>query len=252
MQKNEQTRISVIIPVLNDAAPLARLLAQLCKVSVPLEIVISDGGSHDTSAWVAEQFGVKFIRSPRGRGIQINRGAAESTGDVLWFLHADNMVGPAAPRALLEAMEVPGVVGGAFTFDLREPYWYRSLLNRAVRLRSCLMKLPFGDQGIFVRRSAFKMMEGFRPIPFLEDLDFVQRLRALGILALLQDPIGISGRRWEEEGFFRTTLRNWTVEIAYFLGVPPVRLAAWYQRTGTAPDEGAKEREAASLEEAIP
>ena len=122
-----------------------------------------------------------------------------------------------------------GTVGGAFRFRLQQRHWYATLLDLGVRLRSRLLKLPYGDQAFFVRRSVFEAMGGYKGLPFLEDVEFIRRLRGYGEVSVLSVPIGVSSRRWEKEGFFYTTVRNWLVTIAFFLGGSPYRLVKWYK-----------------------
>ncbi len=176
-----------------------------------------------------------LVRAPRGRGVQMNAGAAVARGEALWFLHADVVPPLGAARAISVALGDAGIVGGAFGFRLRERHAYAPWLDATVNLRSRVFGLPYGDQGVFVRRGAFERLGGFRPLPLMEDVDFVRRLRRLGHMAVLDLPVEISARRWEREGFLRVTLRNQMLLAAHLVGVPAERLAPHYRpvREGT-------------------
>ena len=222
--------LSVVIPVLHDDAALTSLLGGLRAFWPGLEIVVADGEPATPGAReVAELFRARYVPSPPGRGIQMNRGVAAAGGRVLWFLHADSTVYPGMREAIAGALRDPAVAGGAFSFRLMPRNGSAPLLDGLVGIRSRRFHLPFGDQGLFVRRAVFETMGGFRPLPVLEDLDFVRRLKARGRLAILPHPIGVSARRWEAEGFLRATLRNWAVESAWACGTPAERLARWYR-----------------------
>jgi hypothetical protein len=229
--------ISVIVPVLRDDAALESLLRQFEGFDRIPEIIVSDGSERGTARDICRRHGVLWLHGERGRGIQMNMGARAGNGDVLWFLHADSVVSPASLDAIERSLDDPGNVGGAFRFLLREHRWYSRLLERGVALRCRWFNFPYGDQGFFVRRQVFEAMGGFAETPFLEDVDFIRRLRGFGKICILQEPIGISSRRWDREGFFYATVRNWLVTIAFLLGASPGHLVRWY-RTET---EGGEE-----------
>lgn len=220
--------ISVIIPVLNDTESLDFLLWQLREISPDIEIVVSDGGKSAEAREVCGIHEALWVDSPRGRAIQMNMAAARSRGSILWFLHADTIIHPSSLDGIRSTLEDPGTVGGAFRFRLHQRHWYASLLDLGVNLRSNLLKLPYGDQGFFVRRSVFESLGGYREIPFMEDVEFIRRLPRYGEVRILRLPIGVSSRRWEREGFFYATIRNWLVTLAYLRGVPPERLVKYY------------------------
>lgn len=229
--------ISVIVPVLNDADSLDSLLWQLREISPDLEIVVADGGKSKDARDVCGRYGALWTDSRRGRAVQMNRGAARSSGRILWFLHADTIIHPSSLDVIRSTLEDPGTVGGAFRFRLHQRHWYASLLDLGVNLRSGRLKLPYGDQGFFVRRTVFESMGGYREIPFMEDVEFIRRLPRYGEVAILKVPIGVSSRRWEREGFFYTTIRNWLVTVAFLRGVPPDRLMKYYSLENHDEDE---------------
>jgi rSAM/selenodomain-associated transferase 2 len=227
-------RISVIVPVLNDDAALDALLARLRRISPSVEVIVADGGRSGGAREICGRNDAVWLPCAPGRGPQMNRGAAASSGDVLWFLHADSVIHPDSFDGIARALDDPETAGGAFRFRLLERHGYAPLLDLGVGLRCRWLRLPYGDQGLFVRRRVFEAMGGYREISFLEDLDFVRRLRRIGRVEILSTPIGVSSRRWEREGFARVTMRNWLVTLAFALGVPPDRLVGWYRPEETA------------------
>lgn len=213
------TTISVILPALNEARALPGTLEALRRAGPDLEVLVVDGGSADGTRDLARAFPeARFLLSGRGRGLQMNAGAAEATGEILWFLHADTRVTARGVRRMRERLRDPAVPGGAFRFALDSPRFRYRCLELGVRLRACLLGLPYGDQAIFVRREVFRRLGGFPDWPALEDLDLVRRLRREGRLALLNEPALTSARRWEKDGFLPATARNLRLLAGYWLG----------------------------------
>lgn len=229
-EKARQTNrtVSVVIPTLNEAEHLPLTLKQVAA-GEPKEIIVADGGSHDDTLRIAESHGATLVSSPPNRAHQMNAGAAAARGETLLFLHADTLLPPNYREAVLTALRLPDVVGGAFRFRVADPFPGRWLVENTTNLRSRLWRMPYGDQAMFVRRWAFDELGGFPDSPIMEDYEFVRRLRRLGRLALLNDAVITSGRRWQRLGFLRTTLINKLVILGYHCGVPPVKLAALYR-----------------------
>lgn len=224
--------VSVVIPVRGDAGPLAALLATL-PPEADAEIIVSAGGDDVALAPLrAGRPDVRWVAGDAGRGVQLNRGAAVARGRWLWFVHADCL----APAGWIDEFRrldrQPEVVGGSFQFALASPAWQARVLEWAVRGRVRWFDLPYGDQGLFVRRRIFEAMGGFAPLPLMEDVEFVRRLRRQGRLRHLSVALRSSARRWERDGWVRRSARNLTTLALYGLGVPPTRLAAQYDRRG--------------------
>jgi rSAM/selenodomain-associated transferase 2 len=229
--------LSLIIPVRNDAAALACLIAQIEGVTRSIrqrdaiEVVIACATPVDerTAALRRQHSDLHWVEAQGGRGTQLNAGAAVARGDWLWFVHADSRL----PDGWLPAMRnfadsSSEVVGGAFRFALDSGTWQARLLERAVAARVRLFDLPYGDQGLFVRRSVFAELGGFQPIPLMEDVDFVRRLKRVGRLRHLTLSLRTSARRWEREGWLRTSASNLLTLALYAAGVAPERLARRY------------------------
>jgi rSAM/selenodomain-associated transferase 2 len=223
--------VSVVIPVRGDSAPLARLLASL-PAHPDVEIIVSTADVPDAAQLRlrAARADVRWIDGPAGRGAQLNRGAASAASRWLWFLHADCTV-PTAWREAFQALDgQTEVVGGSFRFHLESPAWQARWLERGVAARVRLFDLPYGDQGIFVRRAVFTSLGGYRPWPLLEDVEFMGRLKRQGRLAHLSLRLTTSARRWERRGWLRQSAANLTTLALYGLGVSPERLARRYDR----------------------
>jgi len=227
--------LSIIIPALDEEAAIGATLRAL--EGVPgCEIIVADGGSRDaTRAIAAAHEGVGCIACARGRAAQMNAGAAAARGDIFLFLHADSILAAAAAARLADALAArPESPGGAFRFALDSRRARYRLIELGVSIRTRLFHLPYGDQGLFARRAAFEALGGFRELSRGEDLDFVLRLRRLGPLYFPRDTIVTSARRWERDGFARTTLSNWRCLARLAMGRSPRRAARSPERTGPA------------------
>ncbi len=219
-------RVSVIIPALNEAANLRRLLPGL-KAAAPWEIIIADGGSTDDTVAVAAAQGVRHLLTPHGRAAQMNAAAREATGEFILFLHADTEPPVNFCEVIRRTLQEPATAAGAFTFRLREPVRGRTLIEKGVAWRCRRRSLPYGDQGLFLRRSLFTAVGGFPDWPILEDVELVRRLRAMGNIVTAPEAALTSSRRWKNGGTLRTFLRHQMILAGYAMGIPPQRLAEW-------------------------
>ncbi|MGH9397403.1 MAG: TIGR04283 family arsenosugar biosynthesis glycosyltransferase [Terriglobia bacterium] len=226
--------ISIIVPTYNEEEAIGALLENLWQLK-PEEIIVADGNSIDHTAEIAAQT-ARVVTSARGRGIQMNAGARESSGDVLLFLHADVRLGPGSLGMIRERMRTPSIVGGNFDVRYQGGDWVADIFTRVNRWRR-RVGILYGDSGIFCRRSVFEGLGGYRPWPVLEDYDFVRRLRKAGKLVLLNEPVWVSDRRWRNLGLFRTVWSWFWIQTLYFAGVRPERLAMLYRdtRSGDSP-----------------
>jgi len=221
--------ISIVIPVLDEAANLERLLPDLLARHPGAELIVVDGGSRDASPdVVARHPGVGLLSAERGRARQMNAGARGAVGDQLLFLHADTRLPDGALAAVKRALADPGVVGGRFDvgFDGARPIL--KVVAWFMNTRSRLTGICTGDQAIFVRRSVFEALGGYPDIPLMEDVELSKRLKRRGRLEALRLRVTTSARKWERDGPIRTILLMWTLRILYFCGAAPARLHRWY------------------------
>ena len=219
-------RLSVIIPALNERERIAGVVERVAAAGVA-EIVVVDGGSEDGTPEIARAAGARVLEAPRGRGTQQNAGARAAEGDTLLFLHADTVLPGDFPRQIETALATPGVAAGAFRFKLDEDGSGLRFLERMVDWRCRLCQLPYGDQGLFMRRAAFDQAGGFPDEPLLEDYELVRRLRRVGRVVMADGVAVTSARRWRKLGLLRASWSNSLCLLAYWLKVPPATIARW-------------------------
>jgi rSAM/selenodomain-associated transferase 2 len=209
--------VSIIIPTLNEEEVINRCLETV--VNIPgIEVIVSDGGSTDKTVEMAGGYrDVKVVSSIRGRGAQMNAGASYAHGGILLFLHADSILSREVILKIPCVFKNNSIVGGAFKIRLLSDRLSYRLIEAGINFRSRLLKLPYGDQGLFVKRSVFKELGGFGGMAVCEDLDFIWRLKKLGEIAILDEEILSSVRRWENSGVLRTSLRNQFLLASYIL-----------------------------------
>jgi rSAM/selenodomain-associated transferase 2 len=213
------TRVSVIIPALNEEAHLGATI-EAAFAAGAAEVIVSDGGSGDATLTLARAHGARVVEGERSRARQLNRGAAEASGEWLLFVHADTLLPPGACEAVVRS----NADFGGFLIDFVEPGWRLRYVAFMVNARTRLTRAPWGDQGHFARRAAFP---GYPDYPLMEDYELARQMRRRA--AILPLRVRTSGRRFLQKGVFRTSVINWTVVIAYRLGVSPERLARWYR-----------------------
>lgn len=220
-------KISIIIPTLNEEAIVPELAASVERLHGNSEIIVADGSSQDATVCLFRERGLRVIETPRGRGRQMNAGAKLATGEVLLFLHADTRLPEGALAMVEAALQDENVCGGNFslifdgeTREARLLTWLYPLLR--------LGGMCYGDSALFIRRSVFEQLGGYRDYPIFEDCDLYQRMRKVGKFVRLNAAAVTSSRRFE--GRFVRTFALWAMlQILYWLGVDPNRLARWYK-----------------------
>jgi rSAM/selenodomain-associated transferase 2 len=218
--------ISVVIPAIDEEAVIATAVRSAFQAGAT-EVIVVDGGSADKTCKVATEAGAsKIVRSLPGRGIQMNSGAFVAERDWLLFLHADNQLDE---QSLNQICEHPDYTWGAFRQCIDSPQKIFRVIEWGNALRAKYRGVPFGDQAIFVRRSVFKKQGGFAEVSLMEDVDLSKRLRKIAPPLLLEGPLTISPRRWQQHGVVRQTLRNWCIQLSYALGASPESLKRWYR-----------------------
>ncbi|GIW42743.1 MAG: hypothetical protein KatS3mg077_0025 [Candidatus Binatia bacterium] len=223
-------RVSVIVPVYNEASRIAQHLELLRAQEEFHQVIVVEGGSTDATPMVLQGVaGVQLVEAPRGRAVQMNEGAKYATGDVLLFLHADARLPAGATSWIAEALSEPDVVGGAFriwTVTEGRRSWLAPLLHIA-DLRSRYTSLPYGDQALFVRPDVFRQLGGFPELPILEDLEFSRRLREVGRIRIVPASVIVSGRRFLAGPLYYAVLMK-LIPLLYRLGISPQALARVY------------------------
>jgi rSAM/selenodomain-associated transferase 2 len=221
-----KNRVSIIIPTLREGANPARLASIFSETdSVELVFALAKG---DGQTHVPAGAHIKTVSASKGRACQMNAGARVSSGDIFLFLHADTVITPESLDNVREAVLRPGVVGGAYRLKIGSPKLSLKIISAVANVRSRLLCMPYGDQAIFVKREVFENVGGYEDIPIMEDVRFVETLRKIGKVVLMEDYAETSPRRWEKEGGYIATARNITLIALYKLGVNPHRLAGWY------------------------
>lgn len=221
-------KISVIIPTLNEAEGIGASLDSIIKQQGEFEIIVVDGGSVDGTPDVCRSH-ARVISGERGRAVQMNTGARSACGEVLLFLHADSLLSGNALAKLRSVLVDPRIIGGTFTLRFDSQQFLLRLIAFFTRFR--FRFFHYGDQGIFVRRTIFEEVGGFREIPIMEDIDFLQRLRRVGRMTLIKQPVTTSARRFLHTGIIRQQILNIVLVILYFLGVNPEGLSKCYGLT---------------------
>ena len=194
------------------------------------EIIVTDGGSQDETRQIAARAGAVVLNLSGSRAARLNAGAAKARGTMLFFLHADSLPPPAYPELIRRTLTDPTTVAGVFSFRPDRESLALRLIARGVALRSRLLRLPYGDQGLFLEKRVFNELGGFAPLPIMEDFELVRRLGKRGRIAVLPEPVISSARRWQQQGVLRTWLINQLMVLGFLLGIAPERLARFYRR----------------------
>jgi len=215
--------ISVIIPALDEASQIGAAVGSARGAGV--EVLVVDGGSADRTDAAAREAGACVIQCPPGRAVQMNHGVAHSRGDVLLFLHADTTLPPGYAAMVERTLAPPGVVAGAFALRFDRDSRALRLVAWGANLRSRWRQLPYGDQALFMRRETFERVDGYRPLPVMEDYDMVRRLRRLGRVALAPAAVCTSSRGCETRSPWSAVARHQLMIGAYHLGLDPRRFA---------------------------
>lgn len=225
-------KFSFIIPVWNEDAIISRTIQHVLSLhgSDSAEIIVVDGDPEGRTIKAARHTGVKTAISEKGRGNQMNLGASLAAGEILIFLHADTFLPPDALELIKKAMEDSSCIAGAFDLAIDSDRLAFRLIEKMASFRSRITRIPYGDQTLFIRKTDFLGLGGFRDIPIMEDVELMQRIKKRKEkIRIIGREVLTSSRRWEEEGIAYTTLRNWFLICLYLCGVKPERLIRFYQ-----------------------
>jgi rSAM/selenodomain-associated transferase 2 len=223
-------RLSIIVPVLDEAAGIAANLTQLTGLRrAGCEVIIVDGGSSDDTTRCAAPWCDRLISAPRGRAAQMNAGAAVARAGLLLFLHADTRLPPGALDAIEAATRDRALAWGRFDVTLDSSRGSLRLVGAMMNLRSRLTGIATGDQALFMTRGAFEAVGGFPPIALMEDVAISAALKRVARPHCLHLRVTTSARRWETRGVITTVVLMWRLRLAYFFGTAPEVLARRYR-----------------------
>jgi len=213
------SKISIIIPTINEANNLPLLLSDLSIIQKEGEIIIVDGGSKDKTNDVANIYGAKVFKSKeKNRGLQLDMGANNSSGDWLIFLHADSRLTHDWFREINSVLKRNKNYIYYFKFKINHKKIIYRVLEILVNFRSQYSKQPYGDQGLIIHRNTYFKNNGYRKIPLMEDVDFIRRLNNKKNLKQLNLPIFISSRKWERTNIFLQAIKNWHLRRRWLKG----------------------------------
>lgn len=221
--------LSVIIPALNEADSIPTTIERLLNLE-SIEILVVDGGSTDRTVELATKMGARVVKGPRGRGIQMNRGAAHAAGRYLLFLHADTHLPQCFADEVHRVLSDPRVALGAFTFDTDDQRAAMKWISFCANLRSRWLGLPYGDQAYFLRQETFQSLRGFSEIPIMEDYVLARSASKVGRIRISRLHVITSARRSRRLGPWRAVLYNQAVVAGFLIGLDPAKLAAFYRR----------------------
>ena len=213
------SKISIIIPTINEANNLPLLLSDLSIIQKEGEILIIDSGSEDKTIDIASIYGAKVYKSKeRNRGLQLDIGAKKANGEWLIFLHADTRLTHDWVGEIKSILKGNKSYIYFFKFKINHKKIIYRVLEILVYFRSKYFKQPYGDQGLIIHRSTYFKNKGFRGIPLMEDLDFLRRLNNKKDLKQLNSPILISPRKWERTNIFLQAIKNWNYRRRWLKG----------------------------------
>jgi uncharacterized protein len=225
----EPAGISVIIPTLNEAGHIANTIASIGKRN-HIQIVVTDGGSSDDTVFIAKSLGATVIQSSPPRSRQLNQGADVASKEVLLFLHADTRLPEDFDKSVFLALKHKGVAAGAFELRIDSHYPILRFIEYVANLRSRYLKLPYGDQAIFMLSEIFHQTGGFPDMPIMEDFELIRRLHKKGDVVTVTKPVVTSSRRWLNQGILKTTLINQLIVLSYYTGISIDTIARLYRR----------------------
>ena len=225
------SKISIIIPTINEANNLPLLLSDLSSMKKEGEIIIVDSGSEDKTIDIGKIYGSKVFKSKeRNRGLQLDIGARNSKGEWLIFLHADARLTHDWYKKIKSVLNKNKNYIYYFKFKINDNKIIYRFLEILVNFRSQYYKKPYGDQGLIIHKSIYLQNNGFKKIPLMEDVDFLNRLNNKKDLKQLNSSIFISSRKWEKTNIFLQALKNWNYRRRWLKGESPKSIYSDYYR----------------------
>jgi len=219
--------ISIIIPAYKESQTLVSLLSSINQDET--EILVSIALGDKLSRKSAEPFDVVIVEGKQGRGNQLDKASKIAKGEILVFCHADTIMPKNWRKKVIETLAIPKVVAGAFSLSFNSGSRLLAFVSLMANLRAKYLGLPYGDQTLFTSAETYRKVGGFKPIPIMEDVEFVRDLKKIGRVKLINEKVATSARRYEKAGVIYSVLRNFFLLSLYFIGVSPKKLSQWYQ-----------------------
>ena len=223
------TKVSIIIPTINESQNLPLLLSDLYELNKESEIIVVDANSKDTTKEISLIYGVRyFCVEQRNRGYQLNYGANKAKGTWLFFLHADSRLTKNWSREVNSVFKSNRDLIYFFRFKVQKQHLIFRFLELFVQLRSNFLKTPYGDQGLLISRENFSKNKGYKNFPIMEDIDFILRLGKNKKLIPLKSSIFTSGRKWDNINILLQSVRNWNFRRRWLKGESPEKIYREY------------------------
>lgn len=223
--------ISIIIPVLNEVENISKLIQHLTlqsTTSIIKEIIVVDGGSIDNTIEIAKSLNTKVINSRKGRAIQMNLGAKQAKGSILYFLHADSFPPNGFDRMIF--LEVNNRnLAGCFKMKFDSKHWWLKLAGWFTKFnwKAC----RGGDQSLFITKELFEELQGFNEsYTIYEDVDLINKLYSKNQFKVIQEPIITSARRYRENGISKLQFHFWMIYLKKFFGASADGLSSYYDK----------------------
>tara|TARA_B100000686_G_scaffold31719_1_gene32900 strand:- start:19208 stop:19882 length:675 start_codon:yes stop_codon:yes gene_type:complete len=220
--------ISIIVPILNEASNIKTCIEKIKKLEGEKEIIFVDGGSKDNPEKIIGN-NAKYFSETAGRAKQMNKGAFFSEGEVLLFLHCDTTLPPNAIQEIQNATKDNKIIGGGFLHSFDKKNIFCGIISLSANIRTFTSHIFFGDQAIFIRKSIFDKMDGYRDLPLFEDWDFSSRMKKHGKTKIIKNKISTSSRRIEYWGKIKTLYIWWGLSFLYLIGFSEEKLSKFYK-----------------------
>ena len=222
-------KISIVIPTLDEHRLIAKTI-ESCRLAGAEEIIVCDGGSHDGTQTIANELRCKVVRAKTGRGRQLAAGAAQATGDVILFLHADTQLSVNCLKQIRQCVMESSrtCVWGCYCQKIQARNWRYRLVERGNRWRAAVRHVVYGDQAMWITRELYQKTSGFADVPLMEDVMMSDELKKISRPVILPGPITIPTRHWQRMGVCLTTLRNWYLFQRFRFGMSAEQVADRY------------------------
>ena len=215
----KELRLSIVIPTLNEAKNLPLLLSDLAELKEIAEIIIIDSNSKDATKDIASIYRAKYLRTlEKNRGLQLKTGAKSAKGNWLLFIHADSRLSQNWSQEISDILSLDNNFIYYFRFKVDHNSLIFRFLEFIVNLRTLILKTPYGDQGLLINREMYFKYDGYKNIPIMEDIDFVNRLKEKECLCELNSSIITSSRKWQKRNIFYQAIINFNLRRKWAKG----------------------------------